>query len=119
MNTDEQTYQHFKRALAIVESSDNPRAWGDDGLACGRWQMHPAFCDTYRPRVVHVRMSWDEYFEGSLRRFFEMRAAVCDTTAVLAQQFHLGVQAVLDGEWDWIYDQKFERAWLETAVEAT
>lgn len=35
------TVDQFLKALAIVESSDNPEAWGDAGRAMGRWQIHP------------------------------------------------------------------------------
>lgn len=35
------TVDQFLDALAQVESSNNPAAWGDNGKAMGRWQVHP------------------------------------------------------------------------------
>lgn len=40
----------FVAITALCESVDNPEAWGDDGRACGRWQIHPSAYASWGPK---------------------------------------------------------------------
>lgn len=101
-------FEKWRAALANTESNDNDRAWGDEGLAVGRWQMHPAFVWDFGPDVVTVRESWDALFSATLRNFWDERSRVTPDGVKLAMEFHLGVTAVRDGQWDEPYAQRFK-----------
>ena len=115
----------FVLALAITESADQPRAWGDDGLAVGRWQQHPSFYSTWGPPRGMFRareQSWDWAFEIAVRRFF--RAAWADERIAnltgpvrinkVAMAYHLHGSLVFTG-WDEPYAARFARAWAAVA----
>jgi hypothetical protein len=101
-------YAKWCTALALTESQNNQRAWGDQGLACGRWQMHPAFVWDYGPDNVAVRASWDDIFSAALAGFFQERAPITTDPVKLAMEFHLGVRAVSEGQWDAVYAARFQ-----------
>ena len=111
----------FVTALAITESADQPRAWGDDGLACGRWQQHPSFYATWGPPRGWFRKqekSWDWAYETAVRRFFraawsdERIADLIDQVRInkVAMAYHLHGSLVFVG-WDEPYAARFARAW--------
>ena len=116
---DEAEYIRFARALAIVESSNNEKVWGDGKSlgalyqACGRWQMHPAFVWEYSPDEVELHDSWDEVFAKTLRNFYVERWAVMPHPERIAMEFHLGVAAVKEGKWAEGYAQDFAKAFYD------
>jgi hypothetical protein len=100
-------FERFASALAMTESNNNPQAFGDDGLAYGRWQMHPAFVDEWWPDDVGVDWSWDQLFINALLRFYDTRLQPGRSLIDVVMEFHLGVQAVKDGKWDKPYAERF------------
>src|SRR5260370_36671493 len=87
-------------ALALTESDDDQKAWGDQGLAIGRWQMHPAFVAEWWPDDIAVGWSWDRLFHAALLKFYDARYVAGVTLSQVVMEFHLGVQAVKDGRSD-------------------
>lgn len=104
--TDHTLYSRWKFALAQTESNNNPRAWGDSGLACGRWQMHPVFVARWWPEEEpQDSTSWDEVFERCLRNFWDQLAKLTDTPVQLAMFFHLAGGPTK--RWDPTYATRF------------
>jgi hypothetical protein len=102
------TFAEWSAALAKTESNDNPKSWGDEGLACGRWQMHPAFVWQWMPKNVGVRWSWDHVFTACLEAFYHHYMTVEKVAALRAAMiFHLGAAAVESGDWDAEYEKRF------------
>lgn len=101
-------FDKFAHALALTESDDNEHVWGDNGVAVGRWQMHPAFVAEWTPLHLEVAESWDGLFRDTLKHFYEVRTAKGVTGTKLAMEFHLGVRAVAIGRWDTPYQLRFE-----------
>jgi hypothetical protein len=101
-------FDKFAQALALTESNDNPQAFGDDGLAYGRWQMHPAFVDEWWPAELEVLWSWDHLFRAALLRFYSARFQPGRTLEQVVMEFHLGVHAVAEGKWDQAYQKRFQ-----------
>ena len=90
MDASEQTYQKFRQAIALTESSDNPRLWGDNGLACGRYQQHPAFMQRWiKDFNCSDRTSWDDLFEACLRNFFNACAPPAKSPTELAVWYNM------------------------------
>ncbi|HVH78587.1 MAG TPA: hypothetical protein VM782_04300 [Stellaceae bacterium] len=124
-------FERFAEALAKTESSDTEIAWGDpkepqgstydhnlnparlipgrNFMACGRWQMHPAWYHDWVPLKVPVDASWDEMFRESLENFWNSGVGVGDDPLHIAMKFHLGVAAVRGGKWDQPYADRFAR----------
>jgi len=106
-------FERWAKILAKVESHDNPHAWGDEGLAVGRWQMHPAFYHDFASLDIPVDASWDTAFRACLRNFFSLHSA--DEPLHAAMMFHLGVHAVLyERKWDDAYALRWHEAELAT-----
>jgi hypothetical protein len=107
------TVDQFLKALAMVESSDDPEAWGDAGRAMGRWQVHPdrlfGEMATYKisPKLGET---WDQLVERVLR-VFVARWSPEFSFDEIAQFWHLGHWPLSypDG-WDMQYASKFEAA---------
>lgn len=102
---------YFLAVLAVTESRNDWRAWGDDGLACGRYQAHPSFYASWSPRPVDfggVERSWDWCFEWAARRFF--RACRFDKPAAslgqIAMAYHLHGQVIWIG-----FDARYDEEW--------
>ena len=132
-------FEHFAKALALTESEDVEVAWGDpkdssgvflfgtDGksahksgrnlLACGRWQMHPAFVWDFRPEPIHLYSSWDEVFHQVLSNFYQRRRSAHPSIYHLAMEFHLGITAVAHGASDEAYVKRFIKNWDATSEE--
>jgi hypothetical protein len=104
-------FERFAAALALTESDNDQKAWGDQGLAMGRWQMHPAFVDEWWPDDIGVDWSWDHLFHAALLRFYTKRFVERVTLFTVVMEFHLGVQAVKDGRWDATYLERFRMHW--------
>ncbi len=105
MNADQ-----FIHAIALVESGDKEFAWGDAGLAAGRWQIHPAFYHDWCEPICPVDASWDTRFKGAVRRFYDHYQPLYIPLKI-AMCLHLGVHAVLvERKWDPSYESKFQHA---------
>lgn len=102
-------FEKFAKALALTESDDDPKAWGDQGLAMGRFQMHPAFVDQWWPDDIGVDWSWDHLFRMALLRFYTTKFQPGVTLEKLVMEFHLGEHAVAEGRWDKVYEQHFKQ----------
>ena len=102
-------FERFAKALALTESNDDPRAWGDHGVAAGRWQMHPAFVDEWLPISMEVAESWDQLFHDTLENFYQVRTAKGVALDKLVMEFHLGVHAVAEGKSDADYAARFAK----------
>jgi hypothetical protein len=86
------TVDQFLKALAMVESSDDPEAWGDAGRAMGRWQVHPArYYDELRrwDLVPEVSATWDQTVAIMLREIWEEYYPIYSPTQI-AMYWHLG-----------------------------
>ena len=123
-------FERFAEALAKTESNDSEVAWGDpknpggremvhaingtlnihgnDFMAMGRWQIHPAWYHDWVPLKVPVEASWDEMFREALENFWNNSIGVGDDPLRIAMKFHLGVAAVRDGHWDVPYGLRFQ-----------
>lgn len=113
-------YLKWRHALALVESGDNPHArFGDGGQALGRWQMHPSFVWEWGPDEVGLRETWDQVCAAALLAFFTSRSKGAASALILAMEFHLGVRAVYEGEWDEGYGEAFTRYYATTSGELT
>jgi hypothetical protein len=110
-------FETWARALAKTESNEDSRAWGDEGLACGKWQQHPAFTlEWIRLSQVKVRSSWNDIFYHALENFFHHYQDVMPYQVKLAMMFHLGVDAVNQGQWDAEYEKRFLDALEEVSA---
>jgi hypothetical protein len=104
-----------ERYLAIMsrlESGDNPKAWGDEGFACGRYQWHPSAYQTWQPTPAEFHgkeHSWDWAFTEAKRKFFRTALEVkSDATDLeIAMAFHLHGQLRWEG-----WDQAYVSRWL-------
>ena len=113
-------YALFKQALAMTESEDNPHAYGDEGLALGRWQEHPAFTLEWLANgkvAVGVDWSWDRVFAAALFAFFNHEGPLSMNAVQLAMKFHLGVAAVANKQWDTNYATRFNRFYSRVTME--
>lgn len=100
-------FEKFAHALALTETLNNPQAFGDDGRAYGRWQMHPAFVAEWAPTERDVNETWDGLFRDTLENFYLKRTRAGVPLHILVMEFHLGVHAVASGEWDSKYGLRF------------
>lgn len=111
----------FLKALAITESNDNPAAWGDQGLAMGRWQVHPAWVWDHLCKTglfPAVRESWNSWIERGIMYFVQLYS-VRFTPRELAMSFHLGHLSHLgDRDWDTAYDARFVRNYALSTPQA-
>jgi hypothetical protein len=109
------TVDQFLKALALVESKDNPEAWGDGGQAMGRWQVHPA--RLWQELVLNNQHptlddTWDQVVARVLRNIF-MRFYPMREPAAIAMYWHRGHWCEsTDPEWDLKYAARFGAALL-------
>ena len=124
-------FERFAEALAKTESNDRELAWGDpkehagtspivvggndslalgrNFMACGRWQMHPAWYAEWADPAIQVGWSWDDAFRAALKRFWVKETPNVTTEVDKAMIFHLGASAWARGEWDRPYADRFAR----------
>lgn len=113
------TVDQFLKALAVVESSDNPQAWGDTGRAMGRWQVHPdrLWQELHAMRSApQLGETWDQLSARVLRWLF---TTMWDLTEPLeiAMYWHLGHWSEPGKpDWDAKYAARFAAA-LANAIE--
>lgn len=104
-------FERFALALAWTESNNNAEAWGDHGLAMGRWQVHPAWYAEWADPAIQVGWSWDQAVRAALRRFCDGTLGRGISVLGTAMIFHLGARAVARGEWDKDYEARFKKFW--------
>jgi len=115
------TVDQILQALAVVESSNNPDAWGDGGRALGRWQVHPdrLWYEAHREGLQpSLGETWDSFVGRVLRAMIVRCIRAGHTAAQIAMYWHLGhyVESV-DTDWDQRYAVRFTAA-LESAAGA-
>ena len=109
------TVDQFLKALAMVESSDDPEAWGDGGRAMGRWQVHPD--RLYQELKLgglwpYLSETWDHLVARVLRRICELYLPKV-TPGEIAMYWHVGHWCKPAGlNWDAKYAARFEAALL-------
>lgn len=107
------TVDIFLDAIAQVESSDNPEAWGDGGRAMGRYQVHPdrLWFEAKKWRLEpKLGETWDQFVARVLSAMYEANAGVFEPPEV-AMYWHKGhwvKRAAPD--WDLAYASKFSDA---------
>lgn len=114
------TVDQFLKALALVESSDDPEAWGDGGRAMGRWQVHPdRLWGEMHAHLISPKLgeTWDQLVARVLRARFDSATSM-NQPVVIAMFWHLGHwQQPGVGDWDRSYADKFNRALLQAQEE--
>lgn len=114
------TVEQFLKALAMVESSDDPEAWGDSGRAMGRWQVHP---DRLWHEMQHglifpkLGETWDQLVARVLRTICEFYLDKV-TPVEIAMYWHIG-HWIKPGDltWDAKYAARFAAAVLNAQEE--
>lgn len=113
------TVDQFLKALAVVESADDPEAWGDAGRAMGRWQVHPdrlwseMHAHTITPQLGET---WDQLTARVLRALFMKYNAQLGTVST-AMFWHVGhIVSPTHDKWDLKYAARFDAA-LQNAIE--
>ena len=109
------TVDQFLKALAVVESSDDPEAWGDCGRAMGRWQVHPdrLWYEVNAGRIPPtLGETWDQLVGRVLRTIFAFYVGKV-SPGELAMYWHVGHWVKPgDSTWDAKYAARFEAALL-------
>jgi hypothetical protein len=107
------TVDQFLKALAEVESSDDPQAWGDGGRAMGRWQVHPdrlwgeMHLAILKPELGET---WDHLAERILRTIWNFYGDKV-TPGEIAMYWHVGHWCKpADSTWDAGYASRFAAA---------
>lgn len=113
------TVEQFLKALAVVESSDDPEAWGDQGRAMGRWQVHPdrlwseMHAQSIKPAIGET---WDQLVGRVLRAMFG-KFESSRTLPEIAMYWHVGHMLFAGrDDWDPKYAARFGAA-LANAIE--
>lgn len=114
------TVDQFLKALAVVESHDDPEAWGDAGRAMGRWQVHP---DRLWHEMQHglifpkLGETWDQLVARVLRTIWQFYFDKV-TPLEIAMYWHVGHWVTpTDSTWDKKYEAKYIAALLNTQEE--
>lgn len=107
------TVDQFLKALAVVESGDNPEAWGDTGQAMGRWQVHPSrlWSEMHAHTIAPlVNETWDQLVARVLRVLFADPRYAVDPVEV-AMYWHVGHWCADNNpDWDAKYAARFSAA---------
>lgn len=110
----------FLKALAVVESNDDPEAWGDGGQAMGRWQVHPGrLFDELARNDIHPSNAetWDQLVARVLRAIFTA-APPTNPPVRVAMYWHLGHWSHDEAtDWDRKYAARFNAALANAAEE--
>src|SRR5882672_2144371 len=97
------TVDQFLDALAAVESSNNPQAWGDGGRAMGRWQVHPDrlwFEANRYGREPELGETWDSFVRRVLESIYYSLLETREPRE-LAMYWHVGHWTAPDRpDWD-------------------
>jgi len=108
------TVDQILAALAEVESSNNPEAWGDGGRAMGRWQVHPdrLWYEAGRYGLTpFLGETWDAFVARVLWAMVDDRLGPSLTAVEVAMYWHLGhVCQPNSKDWDKVYEARFNAA---------
>lgn len=99
------TPDKFALALRMTESDNNPRAYGDGGLALTSYQVHPAWVWDqlqFKPPAPRVGDSWENWIYLLVVRFYERWSPYLRDVEV-AMYYHRG-HYVKPGAADWDQD---------------
>ena len=103
------TPEQFASVLAEVESGGNWQAWGDEGRAMGRWQVHPdwlwGWAKNYRVEPA-LDETWDAFVMRVVLAFARDHFARGMSAVTVAMYFHLGHL----GDFDRDYAARFDEA---------
>ena len=114
------TVDQFLKALAIVESRDNPEEWGDAGRAMGRWQVHPdrLFDECARSKIEpKLGETWDQLVARVLRAMWTYHYPMQDEVEI-AMFWHLGhFSTPTESDWDAKYAVRFMAALANAIAE--
>jgi len=108
-----QNYADIVRALAIVESQEQPNAVGDNGQARGLLQIHPAqFRQYYGASATFLADIHDTWIEADIK----CCAAYLDkwdniSLDLRIMGWNLGINAVVEGKRNPEYLAKFDAAY--------
>ena len=114
------TLDQFLKALAVVESSDDPEAWGDGGRAMGRWQVHPdrLWQEMHSHQITpKLGETWDHLVERVLRVIF-IDSYPGTAALMIALYWHVGHWVrPSDSTWDAYYAARFQAALMNAQEE--
>lgn len=114
------TVDQFLKALAIVESRDNPEAWGDTGRAMGRWQVHPDALWTHAEKYLiapKLGETWDQLVARVVRAIYANRSEI-ELDDEVAMYWHLGHPSTpASKDWDAKYAVRFMAALANAIAE--
>jgi hypothetical protein len=114
------TVDQFLKALAVVESSDNPEAWGDTGHAMGRWQVHPdrLVFEAKRLQIWPKNgETYDQWVASIVREIWETEDAHYASSQI-AMYWHKQVWTDADNSaWDLKYAARFDAALMNAQEE--
>jgi hypothetical protein len=114
------TVDQFLKALAVVESKDNPEAWGDAGRAMGRWQVHPDRLWFEAKRFdlePALGETWDQLVARVLRAIWHVGMQT-QLPINIAMYWHLGHWTYPDKpDWDAKYAARFQAALMNAQEE--
>lgn len=103
------TSEQFASVLAEVESRGNWQAWGDEGRAMGRWQVHPdwlwGWSKRYQLQPV-LDETWDSFVMRVVVAFARDHLLSGMSPVSVAMYFHLGHE----GDYDRDYAVRFQEA---------
>jgi soluble lytic murein transglycosylase-like protein len=105
-------WAQFVRALAIVESNENPNQTGDAGRAFGLLQQHPGFFSDYYGRYGFPASVGDTWITAQIKAAAAFLERWVDELGLdlTIQAYNLGVTDVRDGLRNPAYLQRFTEA---------
>lgn len=107
------TAEQFKLVLRQTESDNNPRAYGDGGLALTSYQVHPAWVWDQLAKYGPVAMpkigdSWEQWIGLLVALFFARALGETSSEVEIAMWFHRGHHiGPRDERWDRKYADRF------------
>lgn len=106
------TVEQFLDALAMTESGQNAKAWGDNGRAVGRYQVHPDWLWSWAKHYSlqpKVNETWDDFITRVVYIFALDHLSKAEAVRV-AMYFHLGHPSLpTSGDWDADYANRFSQ----------
>lgn len=104
----------YVRAIAITETNERLDVIGDGGQARGPFQLHPStFKQYYGLSKRFPARTTDTWLEADIKAcasFFDMEMTTWSSVDLVVQAWNLGVTAVLHGERNLLYLQRWTEA---------
>ena len=102
----------FLDALAMTESGEDAKAWGDNGRAVGRFQVHPDWLWTWAKHYglqPNLDETWDSFITRVVIAFATDHLSYLSQVEV-AMYFHLGHKTIpAHYDWDADYAKRFRQ----------